>query len=122
LKEQAYICKQAAWQTAECIPTCGAEFFINFAFMHSSTEDYKWPNKSMDQIVTSYNGYSAHLIIIDSVSQWVWAFLTESKEPPINILRAFMSKFGIGDGVIRTHQGGKLTCSNSFCKVMLKEF
>jgi hypothetical protein len=122
LKEQAYICKQAARQTAECIPTCGAEFFIKFAFMHSSTEDYKWPNKSTDQIVTSSNGYSAHLIIIDSVSQWVWAFLTKSKEPPINILRAFMSKFGIGDGVIRTHQGGKLARSNSFCKVMLKKF
>ncbi len=33
-----------------------------------------------------------------------------------------MSKFGIRDGVIRTDQGGKLACSNSLCKVMLKEF
>ncbi len=76
----------------------------------------------MDQIVSSYNGYSAHLIIVDSASQQVWAFLTKSKEPPINILRAIMSKFGIRDGVICTDQGGKLACSNSFCGVMLKKF
>jgi hypothetical protein len=47
-KEQAYICKQATQQTAECIPTCGAKFFIDFVFMRSSTEDYKWPNKPTD--------------------------------------------------------------------------
>jgi hypothetical protein len=121
-KEQAYIYKMATQQTAESIPTCGAKFFINFAFMHSSRDNYKRPNKSMDQIVTSYHGYSAHLIIVDSASQWVWAFLTKSKDPPINILRTFMSKFGIGDGVIRTDQGSKLAHSNSFCDIMLKEF
>ena len=76
----------------------------------------------MDQIVTSYNGYSAHLIIVDSASRQVRAFLTKSKEPPVNILQAFMSKFGIRDGVIRTDQGGKLARSNSFCDVMLEEF
>ena len=32
-KEQAYIQKQAAQRTAERIPTCGAEFFMDFAFM-----------------------------------------------------------------------------------------
>ncbi len=44
-KEQAYIRKQAAGCTAEQIPTCGAEFFNDFAFMRASTEDYKRPNK-----------------------------------------------------------------------------
>jgi hypothetical protein len=121
-KEQVYIWKQAAWQTAECVLTCGAEFFVNFSFMCSSTNNYKWPNKSTDRIVTSYDRYSAHLIIVDSASWWVWAFLTKSKEPPINILRAFMLKFGVRDGVIRMDQGSELARSNSFCEVMLKEF
>ena len=40
-KEQAYIRKQAAQRTAERIPMCGAELFMGFAFMRSSTEDYK---------------------------------------------------------------------------------
>jgi hypothetical protein len=38
-KEQAYIRKQAAGCTAEWIPSCGAEFFMDFAFMHASTKD-----------------------------------------------------------------------------------
>ncbi len=67
-KEQAYICKQAAQHKAECIPTCGAEFYMDFGFMWSSTEDYKCPNKSTDQVVTSYDGYSSHLIIVDGAS------------------------------------------------------
>jgi hypothetical protein len=121
-KEQAYIRKQAAGRTAERILTCGAEFFMDFAFMRSSTEDYKHPNKSTDWIVTSYNGYSSHLIIIDGASRRVWAFLTKTKETPMDILQAILRKFGIGTGVIWTNQGGKLACSNSFCETMLNKF
>ncbi len=47
-KDQAYIRKQAAQRTAERIPTFLAEFFMDFGFMRSSTEDYKCPNKSTD--------------------------------------------------------------------------
>jgi hypothetical protein len=77
-KEQAYIRKQAAQRKAERIPTCGAEFYMDFGFMWSSTEDYKCPNKSTDQVVTSYDGYSSHLIIVDGASGRVWIFLTSS--------------------------------------------
>jgi hypothetical protein len=37
-KEQAYIRKQAAQRTAECIPTWSAEFYMDFCFMQSSTK------------------------------------------------------------------------------------
>ncbi len=121
-KEQAYIRKQAAGRTAERIPTCSAEFFMDFAFMRASTEDYKWPNRATDLVVTSYDGYSSHLVIVDSASRRVWAFLMKSKDPPINILRAFLKKFGVGTGVIRTDQGGKLACSDTFCDMVLVEF
>ncbi len=121
-KEQAYMRKQAAEHTAERIPTCGTKFFIDFAFMRVSTEDYKWPNKMTDRVVTSYNGYSSHLVIVDSASCRVWAFLTKLKDPPLDILRAFLKKFGVGTGVIRTDQGGKLARSNAFCNMILAEF
>jgi hypothetical protein len=121
-KEQAYIRKQAAGRTAERIPTCGAEFFMDFAFMRASTEDYKRPNKATDWVVMSYDGYSSHLVIVDSVSCRVWALLTKSKDPPINILRAFLKKFGVGSGVIRTDQGGELARSDTFCDMVLVEF
>ncbi len=49
-------------------------------------------------------------------------FLTKSKDPPIDILLAFLKKFGVGTGVIRTDQGGKLAHSNTFRDMVLAEF
>jgi hypothetical protein len=121
-KEQAYIRKQAAQWTAERIPHCGAELFMDFGFLRASTDDYTRPNKDTDRIVLSYDGHCAYLLIVDSTSRRVWAFLTKSKEPPIAILNAFMSKFGKGNGIIRTDQGGKLARSNAFRDTMLKDF
>jgi hypothetical protein len=55
-KEQAYIRKQAAQHTAERIPMCGAEFYMDFGFLRSLTDKYKRPNKATDCIVLSYDG------------------------------------------------------------------
>jgi len=121
-KEQAYIRKQAAQCVAERIPTCGAEFFMDFAFMRASTSDYKCPNKHTDQVVTSYDGHTSHLIIVDSASRRVWAFLTKTEEPPLDILSTFMKKFGIGNGVVRTDQGGELARSAAYQELMLNTF
>ena len=95
---------------------------IDFTFMQALTEDYQQPNKTTDRIVTSYNGYSSHLIIVDSASRRVWAFLTKSKEPPIEILCTFLKKFGIGSGLIHTIQGGELAWSQAFCDMALFKF
>jgi hypothetical protein len=38
-KEQAYIRKQAAQRTAERVPNCGIELFMDFGFIRSSTND-----------------------------------------------------------------------------------
>ena len=45
-KEQAYIRRQAARRKAERIPTCGSEFYMDFGFIRSSTDDYRRPNKA----------------------------------------------------------------------------
>ncbi len=121
-KEQAYIRKQAARHTLECIPMCGAEFYMDFGFMRLSTNDYKCPNKTTDRVITSYDGYSTHLVIVDGASRRVWVFLTQSKKPLIDILRAFMSRFGLKKGLIRTDQGGELARSGAFHNMMLDDF
>ena len=121
-KEQAYIRKQAAQRTAERIPTCGAEFFMDFGFMRSSTEDYRRPNKETDRVITSYDGYSSHLVIVDGASRRVWVFLTTTKDPPLDILRAFMTRFAYHTGLVRTDQGGELARCGAFRKMMLKKF
>jgi hypothetical protein len=121
-KEQAYIRKQPSRKTTERVPGCSSKFFMDFGFMRASSHDYRRPNKATDQIVQSYNGYSAYLIIIDSASRQVWAFLMATKAPPIAIMRAFLMKFGLVKGVIRTNQGGKLARSKEFRAVMMNEF
>jgi hypothetical protein len=73
---------------------------MDFGFMRSLTEDYKRPNKSTGRVVTSYDGYSAHLIIVDGASQRVWVFLTSSKDSPNAILRAFMKRFASKTGLV----------------------
>jgi len=95
---------------------------MDFVFMRASTSNYKCPNKHTDRVVTSYDGHSSHLIIVDSASRRVWAFLTKTKEPPLDILSAFMKKFGIGNGVIRTDQGGELARSAAYRELMLNTF
>jgi hypothetical protein len=90
--------------------------------MRASTNDYKRPDKSTDCLVTSYDRHAAHLFIVDSAFCRVWAFLTKSKDPPLDILRVFMAKFGSGMGVVQTDQGGELAQSASFREMMLKDF
>jgi hypothetical protein len=95
---------------------------MDFGFIRSSTEDYKRPNKSTDRVVISYDGYSAHLIIVDGASRHVWVFLTRGKDPPLAILREFMSRFGTKKGLVRTDQGGELARYGEFRNMMLGEF
>ncbi len=121
-KEQVYIRKQAAQRTAERVPNCGIELFMDFGFIRSSADDYKRPNKQTDRVVLSYDGHSAYLLIFDSASRRVWCFLTKSKEPPLAILRAFMLKYGTGNGLIRMDQGGELTWSKAFRDMMLQDY
>jgi hypothetical protein len=59
--------------------------------MHSSTSNYARPNKSTDRVVSSYDGYTSYLLIIDEVSRMAWVFLTKSKDPPLDIVRAFLT-------------------------------
>jgi hypothetical protein len=120
-KEWAYIRHQPAGTTAERTPTKGSVFFMDFGFMRALADDHRRPNKDTDQIVTSYDRYCTYLLIIDIATRCVWVFLTESKEPPIEICLAFLHNFGNDSGLIRTDQGGELAHSEAFVDSMLKD-
>jgi hypothetical protein len=81
-KEQVYIQKQATQRMAEHLPTCAAKFYMDFRFMRFSTNDYKYPNKTTDCIVTSYDGFSSHLVIVDGASQKSLGILNKVKGSP----------------------------------------
>ncbi len=82
---------------------------MNFGFMHASTSNFSQPSKQHDRVVLLYDGYSSYLLIIDKASRYIWVFLTNSKEPPLDIIDAFLSRFGHKHGgSFRIDQGGEL--------------
>jgi hypothetical protein len=96
---------------------------MDFGFMRASVNDYTQLSKMTDCIVQSYDGYSSYLVIVDAATRFIWVFLTTSKEPPLDIVNAFMQRFALWDGgFVRTDQGGELACSSSFRNTMLRTF
>ncbi len=64
-----------------------------------------------------------YLLIVDEASHFVWIFLTASKDPPLNIIRAFLTQHGHSKGgSVRTDQGGKLARCLALQDMLLREF
>ncbi len=123
LKEQALIKKCPAQKSAVRTSECKRQFYMDFGFMRSSTSNYACPNKSTDRVVSSYDGYTSYLLIIDEASRMAWVFLTKSKDPPLDIVRAFLTLHGHSDGgCVRTDQSGELASSGAFRDLLLREF
>jgi hypothetical protein len=122
-KEQASIKKLPAQPSLVCTSEWKRRFYMNSGFMRASTTDYTHPNKLTDRVVSSYDGYTSYLFVIDEASWYAWVFLTKSKNPPLDIVRAFLRLHGHTDGgCIRTDQGGELASSSAFGDLVLKEF
>ena len=122
-KADAGISKQPIGHTPTQVTKRGERFYLDFGFMWASTFDYARPTATDDRIIASYDGFSSYLAIVDEVSRYIWVFLCKSKEPPIDIMSAFLTRFKHPDGgFLHTDQGGELARSATFCKAMLEKF
>jgi hypothetical protein len=111
-KERARIRKQAAQGSAKRTTDAEKRYYMDFGFMHSSCLDYSCPDNRTDHVIQSWDGYSSYLLIIDEASCYIWIFLTNSKNPSLNIIDQFLQKFGHKDGgSIQTDQGVELAGS-----------
>lgn len=89
--------------------------------MRASTSDFSRPNTATDRVISSWDGYSAYLLVVDEASR-IWVFLTKSKEPPIDIVDTFLDRFGLEKGgSIRSDQGGELARSHGFSDMLLRK-
>ncbi len=101
--------RQAAGRAVERTSEVGRQFYMDFGFMRASSSDYTKPNKTLDRVVDSWDGFSSYLLIVDEASRYIWVFLTKSKEPPLEIIDTFLDRFGHRNGgSIRSDQGGEL--------------
>jgi hypothetical protein len=95
---------------------------MDFGFMRASTSDFSCPNKNTDRVVTSYDGFSSYLLIVDEATRFIWVFLTKSKAPPLDILDSFFARFGHEHGgSVRTDQGGELAQSFALSNLLLRK-
>ncbi len=82
---------------------------MEFGFMRASTSQLGHPNKTQDWVVLSFDNFTLYLLTINKALRHVWVFLTASKDPPIDIVKAFLTRFGHADGgSIWTDQDGEL--------------
>ena len=97
-KEEARIQKQVAHRSAKRTTDCKRRFYMDFGFMRASTSNFTKPTKKDDRVVLSYDGFSSYRLIVDEASRFVWVFLKSTKEPPLDIVDAFLSRFGHAHG------------------------
>jgi hypothetical protein len=68
-KKQASIKKLPAQPSLVCTSKRKRNFYMDFGFMRASTLDYACPNKLTDWVVSSYDGYTSYLLVIDKASR-----------------------------------------------------
>ncbi len=90
--------------------------------MRASSLDYTKPDKTLDWVIDSWDGYSSYLLIVDEASQYIWVFLTKSKEPPLDLSDTFLDCFGHRNGIsIRSDHGGELARLFAYSDLLLRK-
>jgi hypothetical protein len=91
--------------------------------MHVSTSNFNHPNKAQNWVLHSYVGYSSYLLIVDEASRHIWAFFTKLKEPPLDIIDAFLAQRGHSHGeCFWMDQGGELACLSHLLDMVLRRY
>ena len=74
-------------------------------------------------IITSHDGYSSYLLVVDAFTSASFVFLAKSKSPPIETIAMFLDKYGIkeiNERYMHTDQGGELARLKDFPKTVRK--
>ena len=124
VKEEASIKRQPCSTVTAIAEANGSEFYMDFAFLRSSSSDFgdTPPISANDRVVQSFDGFYAHLLIVDKHSRRSWVFMRISKEPPTDIVEIFLTKYGRSNGgSIRCDQGGELARSEAFRTLCLSK-
>ena len=96
---------------------------MDFGYMRASTSNYTQPNKAKDRVVYYWDKYSSYLLVVNEATRYIWVFLTKSKDPPLDIVDAFLKRFAHDHGSsIRTDQGGKLAESFALSNLLLRKY
>jgi hypothetical protein len=120
-KEEARVQWKKALKSAERTVNTRWRLYMDFGFMQASSPEYRGQTKLRDRVISSWDGYSSYLLIVNEASWYIWVFHTKSKDPPIDIVETFLGRFIHEDGgVLRMDQGGELARSFDFGDTILQ--
>jgi hypothetical protein len=71
----------------------GTRFHLDFGFIRALSADFGV--KTVNRVVTSYDGNNSYLIIVCAKTCQTWVFCQASKSPPIFIIERFLASYGI---------------------------
>ena len=98
----------------------GQHFHIDFGFVRGS--DYSTKDSDTGKTFTSIDNKNSYLLIVDRKTRYMWIHTSASKEPPLEAVRAVLTKFGSNDKhrTVRSDQDKGLGKSKAFL-TMLEE-
>ena len=102
----------------------GQHYHIDFGFVRgqkpTTPTNSTHASKQHGKIVTSIDGYTCYVIVVDRITRYTWIFLSKSKKPPIETIRNLLNKFKSDDPhrTVRTDQGGELGHSTEFAAMI----
>lgn len=95
----------------------GQVFQMDMGFVRST----KYKHQEDGHLVTSMDGYNGYLVVVDRATRYTWLFLSRTKLPPLDLIKAFLHTHGSKTTSlkrIRTDQGGELWGSHDFQRMV----
>ena len=102
----------------------GQHYHIDFGFVRGTEASYNTTiekeKSQRGKIVTSLDGSTCYVIIVDRITQYTWIFLAKNKKPPVQTIKQILDKFKSEDPnrTVRTDQGGELGHSTEFATMV----
>ena len=96
----------------------GQHFHIDFGFVRGS--EYSNKDEDTGRTFTSVDNKNSYLLIVDRKTRYMWIHTSASKEPPLEAVRAVLTKFGSSDKhrTVRSDQDKGLGKSKAFLAML----
>ena len=71
---------------------------MDFGFLQVSTADFARPDAKKDRVISSFDGYTSYLAVVDEYFRYTLVFLCKTKEPPVDLVLKLIHQFGLQKG------------------------
>jgi len=98
----------------------GMNFHADFGFVRGSMFRLK---TETGKTITSIDGKNSYCLVVDRATRYIWVYIGDSKEPPVEAVHMILEKFGAKNTTHRTFRTDRdkgLNLSKDFCAMIAK--